>query len=280
MIEIGRHNELSILRETSVGLFLGDDEGNDVLLPNKYCPNEFNIGDKLNVFVYLDNEERIIATTLKPKISLFGFALLKVVAITRFGAFVDWGLEKNLIVPFSEQHQDMELNGWYVVYLDYDKKTDRLFASNKIENYLQNDSLIVETKQAVNLLVYSESELGYSVIVNNIHQGLIYRNEVYKTIYIGDKLTGYVKKIREENKLDISLQAIGYENVNDTNSQTIYKYLKQNNGFSSITDKSTPETIYREFEMSKKSFKKALGNLYKQRIVSIKKDGIYLVEEQ
>jgi predicted RNA-binding protein (virulence factor B family) len=278
VIEIGKYNTLTILRETSVGLYLGDAEGEDVLLPNKYCPDRFEIDDTIEVFVYKDYAERKVATTLTPEILLHEFALLQVADVTPVGAFMDWGLEKHLLVPFSEQRQEMELGRWYVIYLDIDVETNRLFGSNKISKRLQNTTLTIAEGDAVQLLVYRKTELGFSVIVNNVHEGLVYANEIFKELRVGDRIKGYVKKIREENKLDISLQPVGYRNFNNENTDTIYRALKERDGFIAITDKSSPEEIYAQFGMSKKAFKKAVGALYKERKIVIEEDGIKLIQ--
>ncbi len=276
MIEIGVNNELTILRSTSVGLYLGDEQGEDVLLPNKYCPEEYEIGDKIDVFVYLDYAERKVATNIIPKIKLHEFALLKTTSVENVGAFMDWGLEKELMVPFKEQRQNMEEGRWYVVYLDIDEKTDRLYATNKIEKRLQNEDLTVEQGDEIDLLVYTKSELGYSLIINNKHKGLVFDNEVFKELNIGDKLKGYVKEIREDNKIDVSLAPVGYSNYNDVNANMILDKLNQNEGFIGINDKSSPHEIYDEFGISKKAFKKAVGALYKNRDLLIESKGIRL----
>ena len=276
MIDIGVYNELTILRSTSVGLYLGDEQGEDVLLPNKYCPEEYEVGDKIDVFVYLDYAERKVATNIDPKIKLHEFALLKTTSVENVGAFMDWGLEKELMVPFKEQRQNMEEGRWYVVYLDIDEKTDRLYASNKIEKRLQNENLTVEQGDEVDLLVYTKSDLGYSLIINNKHKGLVFDNEVFKELNIGDKLKGYIKEIREDNKIDISLAPVGYSNYNDINANRVLDKLNQNDGFIGINDKSSPHEIYDEFGISKKAFKKAVGALYKNRDVSIESKGIRL----
>ncbi len=275
-MNLGEYNELTILRDTDYGLFLGDDEENDVLLPNKYCPEEFEIGDKLNVFVYLDHEERPVATTIDPDIKLHEFALLKVNAVTNVGAFMDWGLEKELMVPFKEQRQRMQEGRWYIVYLELDHRTNRLFATNHVERRLKNENLTVEEGEQVNLVVMQSTDIGFSVIINHKHKGMLYKNEVFKELYIGQKLKGTIKKIRDDNKIDVSLQASGYENVIDPNSEKILQQLTDNNGFLPLTDKSPPDDIYAEFEMSKKAFKKAVGALYKSRKISILPDGIKL----
>ncbi|MCK5134153.1 MAG: GntR family transcriptional regulator [Bacteroidales bacterium] len=277
MIEIGRYNELRILRQASVGLYLGDESGEDVLLPNKYCSENMKIEDKIEVFVYRDFAERKVATNLIPKILINEFALLQVTAVSDVGAFMDWGLEKDLMVPFREQRQKMEEGRWYIVYLDLDKKTDRLYASNKIEKFLQNDVVSLKEGEEVELLVLHKTDLGYSAIVNSVHKGLIFENEIFKELNIGDKLNGYVKKIREDNKIDISIQPIGYKNFNDANSELIYNTLLENEGFLAITDSSTPDEIYAQFGISKKAFKKSIGALYKQRKITIQPEGIKLI---
>jgi len=277
LIPIGQHQNLTILRHTTVGLFLGDEEGDeDVLLPNKYCPENFEIGEKINVFVYRDHEERIIATTLKPRILLHQFAFLRVTSVSNVGAFLDWGLEKELLVPFREQRQKMEEGRWYIVYLDLDKKTDRLYATNKIEKRLKNDPLTVKEGEAVDVMVMKKTDLGFSVIVNQLHEGLIFESDIFTRLNIGDTLTGYVKQIRDDNKLDISLQPIGFENFNDPNCELILKKLTSQKGFLPITDKSTPEDIYKQFGISKKAYKKAIGTLYKQRKITLEPEGIKL----
>jgi len=277
VIEIGRYNKLKILRQTSVGLYLGDVSGEDVLLPHKYCPENFKIEDEIEVFVYRDHEGRKIATNLTPKINLHEFALLQVTAVTDVGAFLDWGMEKELFVPFMEQKQKMKEGRWYIVYLDLDTKTDRLYASNKIDKHLENDILTIKEKEEVELLVLQKTDLGFTVIVNNRHKGLLFNNEIFRELNIGDKLKGFVKKIREDNKIDISLQAIGYNKFIDKNSDLIYRALLENDGFLAVTDKTSPDEIYLQFGMSKKAFKKTLGALFKQKKIKIQPNGIKLI---
>ncbi len=277
MIHIGQHQDLTILRHTTVGLYLGDESGEDVLLPNKYCPDKFNIGDALNVFVYRDYEERKIATNLQPKILLHQFALLRVTAVSNVGAFLDWGLEKELLVPFREQRQKMEVGRSYIVYLDLDKKTDRLYATNKIEKRLKNESLTVMEGEAVDVMVMKKTDLGFSVIVNQQHEGLIFDSDIFTTLNIGEKIKGYVKQLRDDNKLDISLHPIGFQNFNDPNCEFILSALKKHKGFLPITDKSSPEEVYAQFSISKKAFKKAIGTLYKQRKIALEPNGLKLL---
>ena len=278
MIPIGQHQDLTILRHTTVGLYLGDEAGEeDVLLPNKYCPEKFTIGEKLRVFVYRDYEERKIATNLMPRILMHQFALLRVTSVSNIGAFMDWGLEKELLVPFREQRKKMEEGRWYIVYLDLDKETDRLYATNKIEKRLQNHTLTAKEGDVVEVLVMKKTDLGFSVIVNQQHEGLIFESDIFSTLNIGDKLKGYVKQIRDDNKMDIYLQPIGFENFNDPNCEMILNTLAARDGFLPIADKSTPGEIYDQFGISKKAYKKAIGTLYKQRKIVLQPDGIKLV---
>ncbi len=277
MIEIGKYNTLRILRTTSVGLYLGDEDREDVLLPNKYCPENYELDDDLEVFVYLDYADRKVATNIRPPLVLHEFALLQVKEVSEVGAFMDWGLEKDLLVPFREQRMNMEEGRWYVIFLDLDEQSDRLYGSNKIEDFLENEELEVETGDKVEVTVFRKTDLGYSVIINNFHQGLIFENEIFKQVNIGDKLTGYIKNIREDNKIDISLQAIGYENFNDDNATLIYKRLKDEGGTLGISDKSSPDDIYTMFGISKKAFKRATGLLYRERKILITPSSISLV---
>lgn len=274
MIEQGKQIELKIIKRATFGLFLGDESGEEVLLPNKYCSDEMKPGDQTSVFVYKDSEGKKIATTLTPKIFLHEFALLKVTAVTSVGAFMDWGLEKELMVPFREQKQKLEPGRWYIVYLDLDLKSDRLYASNRVERFLQNEQITVKEGEEVALVVLQKTDMGYSVIINHVHKGLIFDNEIFREIRVGDKLRGYVKRIRDDRKIDVSLQAIGFRNFNDANSELIYKKLEENDGFLAFTDKSSPEEIYSRFGISKKAFKKSLGALYKQKLIEIRPDGI------
>jgi predicted RNA-binding protein (virulence factor B family) len=277
MINIGEYNVLEILREKEPGLFLGDDEGNEVLLPNRYKPESFKIYDKLDVFVYLDNEERLVAVTDKPFITKGEFALLRCNAVTKIGAFLDWGMMKELFCPFKEQAYKMVKGGWYLVYCYLDEETNRLVASSKTNHFLDNKVLTVSEFDEVDLIVSHPSELGMNVIVNKKHLGLIYKDNIFKDLSVGDKLKGVVKKIRPGNKLDISLGQIGYRNI-EPNAQRILDELEDNSGFLPLTDKSDPEAIKSHLQMSKKSFKKAVGSLYKQRSIEIKEDGIYLTK--
>lgn len=277
MVELGKFNELEILRHTSVGLFLGDDEHSGILLPNKYVPEDYEIGENITVFCYLDHEERPVATTIEPEIIVNEFQLLKVVEVNEFGAFMDWGLEKHLLVPFREQRNKMREGQWYVVYCYLDERSNRLVASNKLDKFLSNDELTVRVREKVDLIVTRMTDLGWEVIINNKHKGLVYFNEVFKKISIGDNMPGIIKGIRRDNKIDVSLQPLG-EKILEPAANKIFETLKAHNGFLPLNDKSNPEIIKDELQMSKKTFKKGIGTLYKARQIEIKSDGIYLLE--
>lgn len=279
MIQIGEYQTLEILRDTTPGLFLGDEKGNDVLLPNKYKPASYNIGDKIEVFVYLDFDERLVATSIKPYITLNKYAALKVVDNSRVGAFLDWGLEKDLFVPFKEQISQMRAGEYYLVYMYEDKSTGRLAATERIKRYLKNEVLTVEEGQQVELIIANKTDLGVNAIINEKHLGLIYHDEIFRKLQLGEKTKGYIKKIREDNKIDISLQPMGYRNVIEPTAQHILDALKRHNGVIKLTDNSDPEDIKRILQMSKKTFKKTIGLLYKQQQIAIKDDGIYLLKQ-
>jgi len=276
MIELGNYNSLTILRSTSVGLFLGDEDVDDLLLPTKYVPDEFEIGDTINVFCYLDHEERPIATTLRPFIKRNEFGFLRVAEVNDIGAFMDWGLEKHLLVPYGEQQTKLIAGNWEVVYCYLDEKSFRLVGSTRLSKFLNNDSLGVAEKDEVDLLVYRRSELGWDVVVNGRHRGLIFHSDVFQPLAEGDRVKGFVKHIRPDNKLDISLQPIGARALEPA-AQTIYLKLMEEGGYLKLHDKSSPEEIKTWFSMSKKTFKKAIGTLYKDHKITIKEDGIYKV---
>lgn len=282
MIEIGKYNTLTILRDTKVGLFLGnpkeDPDGiNDILLPNKYVPNKFEIGEELIVFVYLDHEERPVSTTLVPYIFLNEFALLRVNYVNQVGAFMDWGMEKDILVPFKEQARPMEKGKRYLVYLYIDEKTNRLVASSKTNQFLDNENITVSKNEEVDLIISHITDIGINVIINQIHKGLIYKDEVYDdSIRTGDKLKGYIKTIRPDGKIDVSLQIQGFENI-EPNSEIILNELRASRGFLRLNDNSNPEDIKTVLKMSKKTFKKAIGMLYREKLIDIKDDGIYLI---
>ncbi len=272
----GEFNLLTAKRRTLNGYYLVDAEDNEVLLPNKYVPSGMKPDDEISVFIYKDSEDRIIATTIKPYIMLNEFAVLEVVDINAIGAFLDWGLEKDLLVPFSEQSLRMQVGSSYPVYLFLDEKTQRLAASAKINKFLDTENITVYNGDEVELLICNSTDLGINVIINSIHKGLLYDNELFQAVSEGDIITGWIKNVRPDNKIDVSLQKQGYVNV-EPNAQKILDKLKENNGFLNLTDKSDPIIILAKLEMSKKTFKKSIGLLYKQKIIRIEKDGIYIV---
>ena len=276
MINLGKLNTLTILRDTSVGLFLGDTDGRDILLPNKYVPESYEIGSELTVFCYLDYDERPVATTLEPEIMIGEFQLLQVIEVNEYGAFLDWGLEKHLLVPFREQRTKMKEGQWYVVHCYLDERTDRLVASNKLDNFLSNDELTVKESDVVELVVTRLTDLGWEVIINNKHKGLVYANEIFKKIAVGDTIKGVIKKIRPDNKIDVSLQPLG-EKILEPAATKIYETLMAHGGFMGLHDKSDPEDIKEELQMSKKTFKKGIGTLYKARKIEIRADGIHSI---
>lgn len=276
-MNIGQYNTLKIDRDTQVGLFLTDGK-EDVLLPNKYVPKVFEIGEEIIVFVYLDHEQRPVATTLEPYILLNEFALLRVNYVNQVGAFMDWGMEKDILVPFKEQARPMEKGKRYLVYLYMDEKTNRLVASSKTNQFLNNDALTVENGEEVELIVSHITEVGINVIINEQHKGLLYKDEVYDDIRTGDRLRGYIKNIRPDNKIDVALQIQGYQSI-EPNAEKILSELRASRGFLRLNDNSHPEDIKTVLKMSKKTFKKAIGALYKDKLIEIKDDGIYLIKE-
>ena len=276
MIRIGDYNTLEIIREAEQGLYLSDAEGNEVLLPNRYVPDAFKIWEEIEVFVYLDNEERLVAVTDEPYVLRNDFALLRCNQVTDHGAFLDWGMVKELFCPFREQAFPMKTGGWYLIFCYLDDVTNRLVASSKTNSFLDNKQLTVQQFDEVDLIVSHPSDLGMNVIVNNEHLGLIFTEDIFKDLSVGDRLKGFVKKVRNDNKLDIVLGEIGYRKI-EPNADLIMECLGDtSNGFLALNDKSKPEDIKNVLQMSKKTFKKAIGTLYKQKLITIKDDGIYL----
>lgn len=276
MIKLGEVNNLLVNRGSAMGFFLIDTSGEEVFLPFKYAPDNLQLKDVIDVFVYNDSEDKIIATTQTPKITINSFAALKVVDAASFGAFMDWGLDKDLLVPFKEQATKMYDHKSYVVYLFLDETSDRLVATTKLNRYLDNTDCDLKANQEVDLLIFEDFDLGYFAIINNKYKGLIYKNEIYSPIKIGDSLKGYVKQIKEGNLIDLSLQKIGFENI-DINSQLILDYLKKHNGVIALHDNSDPDDIRKLLGMSKKTFKKAIGILYRQKLVKIEATQTVLV---
>jgi predicted RNA-binding protein (virulence factor B family) len=277
MIKVGEYNVLKVLRAVDFGVYL-DDGKEGILLPKRFVPQEIKIGDEIKVFLYHDGEDRLIATTQQPFGVLGDIVKLKAVTITPQGAFLDWGLMKDLFVPKSKQISGMRNGGEYLVKIYLDEQTGRLAATEKIEPFLNNNELTVKELDVVDLIVYRRTDIGYVCIINNVHTGVLHFNEIYRNIQVGDKFKGFIKKIYpEENKVDVAAGKPGYARVEDETSKVI-RLLKENNGYLPYNDKSSPEDIYDYFGMSKKTFKMTTGNLYKQRKITFEKTGIKLVE--
>ena len=276
MQEIGNIVELESVKTTPQGIYLLTQEGEEILLPHKYVPVDFEIGDKLEVFVYTDSEDRPIATTLVPKILMHQCDFLKAVDVTPVGAFFEWGVEKDLLVPYSEQFYKIEVGEEYPVYLYKDELTNRMVGSTKIEKHLKRNPITLKQGDEVSLLVAQHTDSGYKVVVNNQNLGMLFENEVFRPIYIGDKLKGFVQKVRPDNKLDITLNSSKLDELENI-ANAIYETLLKQNGKLNITDKSSPELIYSTFKVSKKAFKKAVGILYSGKKIKINPDSIELV---
>ncbi|MBS1934281.1 MAG: RNA-binding protein [Bacteroidetes bacterium] len=278
MTRIGEYNKLKVMKEVAFGLYL-DDGKEGILLPKRFVPKGAKPGDELNVFLYHDGEDRVIATTQHPKGILDDIVKLRVVSTTPQGAFLDWGLMKDLFVPKSQQINKMLPNGEYIVKIYLDERTGRLAASEKVDHFLSNENLTVKEKEIVDLLIYRRTDIGYLVIINNKHTGVLHFNDVFQNIRTGDKLKGFIKNILPENKIDVAIGKPGYERVEDETGK-ILRLLKENNGYLPYHDKSDPEDIYSFFGMSKKTFKMATGNLYKQRKIEFTQTGIKSTEEK
>jgi len=276
MIQAGTFNTLTVDRTMPQGLYLEDQEGESVLLPKAYITPEMTEGSLLDVFVYYDSEDRMVCTTETPKLTLHNVGALKVKSVTKFGAFMDWGLSKDLFVPFAEQSKSMNEGETHLVYLYFDDATNRLAGSNRLHRFFDNDLITVKRGEEVNLMIWHQTPLGFKVLVNDVHIGLIYHNEIFDDVFPGQLLTGFVKQVREDNNIDISLQNISYKRL-DADAEKILNYIKGNNGVAPFSDKSDPEIIKTQFGMSKKAFKRAIGTLFKKRIISIEKDGLKLV---
>lgn len=274
---IGERVELEALKTMPQGVYLVTETGQEILLPNKYVPQGLQMGDKVDVFIYTDSEDRIIATTLYPKIELNSLAFLKAVDVNSFGAFFDWGMEKDLLVPFAEQATPVRGGVRYMVYLYKDEVTNRLVGSTKIGKFIKQNKLTLKQGDKVDLLVSGETEIGYKVIVNGKHYGMVFKNETFKPIKLGDKLPGYVQRIRTDDKLDITLNSSKLNDV-EVLANRIYERLLKEKGAINISDKSAPEVIYKEFQVSKKAFRRAVGMLYSDRKITINPQSITLVE--
>ena len=259
-----------------IGAYLANETGDEILLPKQYSPSHLRLNDEITVFVYKDNSNRLVATTQKPVFTLHEFAALEATNVTEYGAFMDWGLDKDLFVPFSEQKKPIVAGKWYIIYLYIDETTDRLVGSNLINRFLNKTHVNLSVGEVVDLIAVEKTTLGYNMIVNNAFKGLVYRNEVFQDIGFGERLKGYVKRIREDEKIDLVLQQVGYAHI-DSCETTIMEKLQENGGFLPLHDKSDADEIVDVLSMSKKAFKKAIGGLYRQRKIRIENDGIYLV---
>lgn len=275
-IKLGEYNHLTVVKQVDFGMYLdGGDEG-EILLPARYVPEGCKPGDELDVFIYLDNEERPVATTLTPKAKVGDFAFLEVAWVNRYGAFLDWGLMKDLFCPFREQKMRMEKGKGYIVHVHRDDESYRIVASAKVDRYLDSSFPKYKRGEEVELLVWQKTDLGFKVIINNRHGGLIYKDQMFKDIHTGDRVKGYIDNVRTDGKIDVTLQPTGHRQTVEF-SETLMQYLKDNGGRCDLGDKSAAEDIYERFAVSKKTYKKAVGELYKRRVITIGDDGIKLV---
>jgi predicted RNA-binding protein (virulence factor B family) len=275
MLAIGKINTLKVVKKQGADVYLDNGTSGKVLLADKKLPENCQVGDNLDVFVYVDSEGHLAATTKTPKAEVDDIAWLKVVSLNYVGAFLDWGLPKDLLVPFSEQHHEMEVGKSYLVKVFLDDK-NRIAATTKIDRFITDESVDFEAGQKVSLIIADKTELGFKAIVNNTHWGLLYQNELFQPLKRGQKLDGYIKQIRDDGKIDLILYQPGYGKVVSLTDNILNK-LKQNNGTLMLSDKSPPEAIYAAFGVSKKVFKQAIGALYKKQLITIDKNGIKLV---
>jgi len=276
MIEIGKYHTLEAFRGTAQGMYLRDETGTEILLPGAEEPKDLLTGDRIRVFVYKDSEDRPVATLVEPKAVRDQFVHLRVSEVNKYGAFLDWGLPKDLLVPFAEQRQPMRKDEKYTVFVYLDEQTDRLVASSRLDRFLSPEPPALQPGDKVELLILHRSELGVNVIVNERHRGLIFNSDLSEPVRPGMRRPGYIKAIKPDHKIDISLQPPGYAKV-PPNADRILERLREAGGYLALTDKSAPQHIQQELQMSKKTFKKAIGALYKQRLITIEKDGIRLI---
>lgn len=272
-VQLGKYNQLPVVKEVDFGVYLDGDDDGEILLPARYVPDGCKPGDLLNVFIYLDNEERLVATTQTPYAQVGDFACLEVSWTNEYGAFLNWGLMKDLFVPFREQKMKMQKGRRYVVHVHIDEDSFRIMASAKVERYLSKDKPPYKAGDPVDLLIWQRTELGYKAIVDNRFSGLLYANEVFRTLEPGMKLEAYVKQVRPDGKIDLELQRGGARKVDDF-ADTLLAYIDRSGGFTPFNDKSPAEEIYATFGVSKKTFKKAVGELYRKRLILIEEDGL------
>lgn len=279
MLEIGKYNTLKIVKDLDFGVYLDGGNEKEILLPARYVPKNVKPGDEVEVFIYHDNEGRLIATTARPLATVGEFKFMEVKSVNNTGAFLEWGLMKDLLVPFKEQKMPMREGRWYLVYVHLDHITGRIVASARINKYLDNVMPEYTFNQEVNLLVADETDIGYKVIINNLHWGLVYYNEVFRRLEKREEIKGYIKEVREDEKIDVSLVPLGYQKIEGL-AGTILESLKSQGGFIAVHDKSAPEVIQSLFQCSKKSFKQAIGALYKQHLITLENGGISLAKKQ
>lgn len=268
MLNIGKFNTLKVLKIVDFGIYLDGGNGISILLPVRYISKAVNIGDELDVFIYTDSEDRLIATTETPLTQVGKFSYLDVKSVNKVGAFLDWGLMKDLLVPFSEQRSRMKQGGRYLVYTYLDDTTKRVVASSKIEKFLGNTIPLYPKGTKVHCLIYDENDIGYKIIVENLHKGIIYKNQVYQNLEIGDEIDGFVKQIRDDNKIDVTINDIAVNRIDEL-AKRFHNFISINGGSTSLGDKSSPEEIKAIMSCSKKDLKKAIGLLYKQHLITI-----------
>jgi len=276
-LKIGDWNVLTIEREVDFGLYLDGGAEGDILLPSRYVPEKYSVGEEIRVFIYLDQDERLIATTQAPLCRVGEFAYLECAWVNQYGAFLNWGLMKDLFCPFREQRVRMEVGNRYMIYVYMDNESYRLAATSKIERHLSKDFPPYSVGEEVGILVWQKTNLGYKVIVENAHEALVYRDQIFKPIQIGEKMRGFISNIRADGKIDVMLQPVGRQMTEDF-AEVLLDYLRQHNGFCELGDKSDAELIKQRFQVSKKTYKRAIGDLYKRRLITIADDGIHLVQ--
>ena len=279
MIKLGKYNELEIVRQVDFGVYLSDGEGVEILMPKRYVPAHAQVGDKVRSFVYQDSEARLIATTEQPYAQVGEFASLQVQSVNQVGAFADWGTSKELLIPHREQAKEMEEGHRYIVHIYIDDKSGRIVGSAKLDKFLDNVPATYERNQEVDVLVCKPTQLGYKVIIENTHTGMIYTNQIFQPVHVGQHLRAWVKEVREDEKIDLMLQPMGFRNVIDSAEAQVLRALHLRGGFLTLTDKSDPAEIAEVLQMSKKNFKKAVGALYKQQRITLEDNGIRLTDE-
>jgi predicted RNA-binding protein (virulence factor B family) len=274
-IKLGDYNTLKVTKEVEFGMYLDGGEEGEILLPQRYVPEGCKPGDELKVFLYLDNEERLVATTLEPKAKVGDFAYLEVAWVNEYGAFLNWGLMKDIFCPFREQKMKMEIGNSYIVHIHIDEDSYRIVASAKVERYFNEDFPPYKTGDEVDLLIWQKTDLGFKVIIDNQYPGLVYEDQVFKMIHTGDRMKGYINLVRPDGKIDVMLQPVGRKQTKDF-AETLLDYLKDNKGECELGDKSDAEDIKRRFGVSKKVYKRAIGDLYKRHLITILDKGIKL----